>query len=49
MSEDLKHETATIADAPRKAQWQTPTLEVVDIALETEVGVGPVNDGSGQS
>ncbi len=32
-----------------KAQWQTPDLETVGVALETEPGAGIVAEESGQN
>jgi len=49
MSDDRKRETATDGDVPRKAPWQTPTLEVVDVATETEGNPGPGGDFTAQS
>ena len=32
-------------NAREKAQWQTPTLAVLDVAGETEGGLGLISDG----
>ncbi len=46
MPNDQKRETATARADHRKAPWQTPTLEVVDVASETEAAAAAGGDGS---
>jgi len=49
MLDDRKHEAAMDGDVRGKAPWQTPTLEVVDVAAETEFNAVAGGDGTGLS